>query len=268
MSQLIRTQRAITSTPKPMTKLTIATTALPEMDHRLVNLVDPVGHPAPQVLASCSPGPRILDQMSPSGSTTDASGTQPVKKNTQGPCRQLKTAKVTQLTNDRIIIGYGEQHRAAPMAEQNSALAHDVGHIMWTFCPMRWKSWKAMPEKMKNTSDLHQYFKEGCPKEFEDRQDSCVWLCSHFQEPGYMGSKFSEINVFADVYVQPGDELTEPLHPSVPPKYVSSIFLHHRPQSPYTPSMHSNQARRPPTPSPTLPPTSSKITKHLQTTCL
>ncbi|XP_050132445.1 uncharacterized protein LOC126608541 isoform X2 [Malus sylvestris] len=48
-----------------------------------------------------------------------------------------------------------------------------------------YKQWK---------SDLHQCFQqfddpqvtleEGCPKELKDRQDSWVWLCGHFQEPG------------------------------------------------------------------------------------
>ena len=74
-----------------------------------------------------------------------------MKKNTRGPCRQLKTAKVTRVTNGRIPIGYDERHRAAPTAEQHSALAHDIGHVVRTFCPMRWKSWKAMPEETKNT---------------------------------------------------------------------------------------------------------------------
>ncbi|KAB2635492.1 transposase tnp2 [Pyrus ussuriensis x Pyrus communis] len=47
-------------------------------------------------------------------------------------------------------------------------------------------------------SDLHQYFQQfddlqvaitkRCPKEFEDRQDSWVWLCGHFQEAGYVES--------------------------------------------------------------------------------
>ncbi|KAB2603080.1 hypothetical protein D8674_004085 [Pyrus ussuriensis x Pyrus communis] len=60
---------------------------------------------------------------------------------------------------------------------------------------------------------------EGCPKEFEDREDSWVWLCGHFQEPDYVdggteegGSKFPKIHVFADVYVWPRDELTKSLH--------------------------------------------------------
>ncbi|KAB2595960.1 hypothetical protein D8674_031410 [Pyrus ussuriensis x Pyrus communis] len=195
MSQLIRSRKAMTTTPT-----TTATTPT-EMDHKPVNPIDPV---------------------SPS------------------------TAKVTRVTNDRITIGYDERYRAAPTAEQHSALVHDIGH-------------KAMPEEVKNTvhNHLSVTLEEGCPKEFEDQENSWVWLCSHFQESGYvkkaktnkinrekktllhhsgsrpfsyrmevqrkvyikafisnfkMGSKFPEINIFADVYVWSRDELTESLH--------------------------------------------------------
>ncbi|BBG94611.1 Ankyrin repeat family protein [Prunus dulcis] len=71
-----------------------------------------------------------------------ASGSQPAKKNTRGPCRQLKTAKVTQVSKSRISIGYDERHRAAPTAELHSSLAHDIGHVVRTHCPMQWKSWR------------------------------------------------------------------------------------------------------------------------------
>ncbi|BBG93955.1 hypothetical protein Prudu_002115 [Prunus dulcis] len=80
---------------------------------------------------------------------TGASGSQPAKKNTRGPCRQLKTAKVTRVTNSRISIGYDERHRAAPTAELHSSLAHDIGHVVRTHCPMQWKSWRVMPDEIK-----------------------------------------------------------------------------------------------------------------------
>ncbi|CAL8083258.1 unnamed protein product [Prunus armeniaca] len=66
-----------------------------------------------------------------------------------GPCRQLKTAKVTRVTNSRISIGYDERHRAAPTADLHSSLAHDIGHVVRTHCPMQWKSWKVMPDEIK-----------------------------------------------------------------------------------------------------------------------
>ncbi|CAL9004845.1 unnamed protein product, partial [Prunus brigantina] len=221
------------------------------------------------------------------------------QRNTRGPCRQLKTAKVTRVTNSHTNIGYDERHRAVPTAELRSSLAHDIGHVVRTHFPMQWKSWKVMPNEIKtevrgqlsvcilnfnsfsfklyifvllNTnynledlddeslayvnrlfskrykqwkSDLHHHFEafddsqvdlqEGCPKELEGREDSWAWLCAHFQPPDYNkdqvnkgnrkkktllhhsgggGSKFTEIDVFGDVYVRPGNELAESLHRS------------------------------------------------------
>ncbi|CAL2257695.1 unnamed protein product [Prunus armeniaca] len=80
-----------------------------------------------------------------STNSTGASGSQPActfdffmaKKNTRGPCRQLKTAKVTRVTNSRISIGYDGRHRAASTAELHSSLAHDIGHVIRTYCPMQ-----------------------------------------------------------------------------------------------------------------------------------
>ncbi|TQD95195.1 hypothetical protein C1H46_019169 [Malus baccata] len=58
MSHLIRTRKAMTSTPSSTatpsltTTSTSVTTTLVEIDHRSVNPVDPVGPPIPQVQAS------------------------------------------------------------------------------------------------------------------------------------------------------------------------------------------------------------------------
>ncbi|CAL2238294.1 unnamed protein product [Prunus armeniaca] len=71
------------------------------------------------------------------------------KKNTRGPCRQLKTAKVTRVTNSRINIEYDERHQAAPTAELHNSLAHDIGHVVRTHCPMQWKFWKVIPDEVK-----------------------------------------------------------------------------------------------------------------------
>ncbi|KAB2619843.1 hypothetical protein D8674_037409 [Pyrus ussuriensis x Pyrus communis] len=290
MSHLIRTRRAMTSTPSPTATPSLTTTpttdatAPAKINHKPVNPAQASSTSSMALLVSAQrthQHPRTKDQMSSLGSTIDASGTQPAKKNTQGPCWQLKMAKVNQVTNSRIPIRYNERHRAAPTAEHHNALAHDIGHVVQTFCPLWWKSWKAMPEETKNTvrnqlsdmdddmfaylnwlfsehykqwkSDLHQCFQqfddlqvsldEGCLKELQDQQDSWVWLCGHFEEPGYVvrrrrrtkinkekktllhhsglrpfsyrmeeGSKFLEIDVFADIYVRHGDELTESLH--------------------------------------------------------
>ncbi|BBG96500.1 hypothetical protein Prudu_005321, partial [Prunus dulcis] len=145
-------------------------------------------------------------------------------RNTRGPRRQLKTAKVTRVTNSRINIGYDERHRAAPTAELHSSLAHrhwschseliarcngSLGRLRFAAsCPTnynlenldeeslayvnrlfseRYKQWK---------SDLHHHFEafddpqvalqKGCPKELEGREDSWAWLCTHFQAPAFV----------------------------------------------------------------------------------
>ncbi|KAB2617446.1 hypothetical protein D8674_013315 [Pyrus ussuriensis x Pyrus communis] len=239
MSHLIRTRRAMTSTPSlmatpssmatpsPTTTPTTVATAPVEKDHRPVN-------PASSTSLVALPVSARRTHRCPALQTIS-------KKNTWGPCWQLKTAKVTRVTNSGIPIKYDERHRATQTAEQHSALAHDIGHVVRIFCPMPWKSWKAMPEETKNTmrNQLSVVLKEGCPKELEDRQDSWICLCGHFQETGYVkkakvnkinrkkktllhysGSRpfcyrmeaWQKIDVFADVYVQPGDELTESLH--------------------------------------------------------
>ncbi|KAB2615047.1 hypothetical protein D8674_021635 [Pyrus ussuriensis x Pyrus communis] len=117
---------------------------------------------------------------------------------------------------------------ASGSQQQHSALAHDIGHVVRTYCPMRWKSWKTMPDKTnynfddingnmlvyvnrlfaerykQSESDLHQYFqtfddpqvalKEGCPKEVEDQKENWVWLCYHFQEPHNVKPKANKIS--------------------------------------------------------------------------
>ncbi|TQE08354.1 hypothetical protein C1H46_005982 [Malus baccata] len=207
------TSPRLTITPYPTTAPTIAVTAPAEMDHRPENPIDPVGPPIPQVPPHSRADVAIRIH-------NHVSGPQPAKKNIQRPCRQLKTVKFTRVTNDRITIGYDERHRAAPMLEQHSALVHNIGWKSWKamledvkntvhnhlstnynfdninndmlaylnqLFSKRYKQWK---------SDMHQYFlmfddpqvtlKEGCLKDFEDREDSCVWLCSYFHELGYV----------------------------------------------------------------------------------
>ncbi|KAB2622497.1 hypothetical protein D8674_024679 [Pyrus ussuriensis x Pyrus communis] len=100
-------------------------------------------------------------------------------------------------------------------------------------------------------SDLHKHYEKydglevilgvGCPIELVDCQDEWEWLCGHFQDEKYLlmkansinsskkkllhrsGSrrlsywlneqrKFPEIDMFKEVYVQLGDELTEQFH--------------------------------------------------------
>ncbi|KAB2608895.1 hypothetical protein D8674_012063 [Pyrus ussuriensis x Pyrus communis] len=136
------------------------------------------------------------------------------KKNTRGPCRQLKMAKVTRVTNRRITIGYDDRHRATPMVEQYSALAHDIGHVVQTDYPMQWKSWKATPDEMR-TKVRAQLLKKA--KANKSNQEKVTILHYSGLRPfSYrMEARWQEIDVFIDVYVRPDDELAESLHVSV-----------------------------------------------------
>ncbi|CAL2228417.1 unnamed protein product [Prunus armeniaca] len=279
MSNLIRSRKSVSATQSsPPPAQPSAATAPVEMDHLPVH---PRVSDAPTSSASSVAQLVSARRRQRLASTTDtistdasgASGSQPAKKNTWGLCRQLKTAKVTRVTN----IEYDERHQAAPTAELHNSLAHDIGHVVRTYFPMQWKSWKVVldgirlhqryillqtnynledlddeslayvnrffGERYKQwKSDLHHHFQafddpqvalqEGCLKELEGREDSWAWLYTHFQAPGYVnkatvnkgnrkkktllhhsgGSKFPEIDVFGDVYVQPGNELAESLH--------------------------------------------------------
>ncbi|TQD83579.1 hypothetical protein C1H46_030886 [Malus baccata] len=205
------------------------------------------------------------------------------KKNTRGPCRQLKTAKITRVTNRRITLGYDEQHRVALTTKQHSTLAHDIGHVLLTYCPMQWKSWKVMPDEMRNKTNynsedinndmlayVNRLFSERYKQWNSDLHNILRLMKIHrlvlrrvarrslrvgriirrgfaviFRSPAIRrrkptraignkktflhhsgsrpfsyrmearrrgGSKFPEIDVFSDVYVQPGDELPESFH--------------------------------------------------------
>ncbi|KAI5337666.1 hypothetical protein L3X38_016937 [Prunus dulcis] len=141
---LIRSRRAVTTTQssEPLAQPTSVATAPALMDHLAVG---PTRSQAPASSASSVAQPvsvrwRHRPASTTNTTSTDALGSQPVKKNTRRPCRQLKTAKVTRVTNSRINIGYDERHRAAPMAELYSSLAHDIGHVVQSHCPMKWNS--------------------------------------------------------------------------------------------------------------------------------
>ncbi|CAL9025681.1 unnamed protein product [Prunus brigantina] len=156
MSDLIRRRRAVmptqSSEPPAQPASTATTPAL--MDHMAVG---PVGSQAPASSASSMAQPISAKWRHQPTSTTDttlidASRSQPE------PCRQLKTAKVTRVTNSSINIGYDERHRAAPTVELHISLAHDIGHVVRTHCPMQWKSWKVMPDEIKTEVRGHFYY--------------------------------------------------------------------------------------------------------------
>ncbi|KAI5348850.1 hypothetical protein L3X38_001737 [Prunus dulcis] len=113
MSDLIRRGRSMTTAPSsdPPAMSASAATAPALLDHVVVGpgASQAPGSSASSVAQSASARRRhrptdTIDTTSTDG--TGASGSQPAKKNTRGPCRQLKTAKVTRVTNSRISIGY------------------------------------------------------------------------------------------------------------------------------------------------------------------
>ncbi|CAL2240279.1 unnamed protein product [Prunus armeniaca] len=153
MSDLIRRRRAVTTTPSsepPAQPVSAATApALMEQDHVLAG---PRGSYAAASSSSSVVQPLSARRRHRPATTTDTTSTDgtgaseapPVlsypfaaKRNTRGPCQQLKTGKVTRMTNSRISIRYDERHRAAPTADLHSSLAHDIGHVVWTHCPMQ-----------------------------------------------------------------------------------------------------------------------------------
>ncbi|BBH01519.1 hypothetical protein Prudu_011806 [Prunus dulcis] len=177
-----------------------AATAPALMDHLAVG---PAGSQAPASSTSSVAQPVSARRRHRPASTTDttstdASGSQPAKKNTRGPCRQLKMAKVTRVTNSHINIGYDERHRAAPTAELHSSLAHDIGHVIRSYCPMQWKSWKVMPDETKtavrgqlstnyNLEDLDEESLAYVNRLFSERYKQ--WksnLHHHFQAPAFV----------------------------------------------------------------------------------
>ncbi|TQE13560.1 hypothetical protein C1H46_000891 [Malus baccata] len=147
------------------------------------------------------------DMASTSASTSDTTHL--------GKITKLKTGKVTRVTSDCITIRYNERHRATSTVEQHSSLAHDMGHVVRTECPMLWKLWHEISTKTKNLvrnyllkNNLHKHYElfddpnvaldEGCPLELEDRPDEWAWLCNHFQGPTYVDVGFQILNETLD----------------------------------------------------------------------
>ncbi|BBG97822.1 Ankyrin repeat family protein [Prunus dulcis] len=117
------------------------------------------------------------------------------QKNTRGPCRQLKTAKVTWVTNSRISIGYDERHRAAPTAELHSSLATTLATVMPDEIKAEVRGQLSTNYNLEDLDEesltyVNRLFAEsrssgGFPKELEGREDSWEWLCAHFQAPEF-----------------------------------------------------------------------------------
>ncbi|TQD72319.1 hypothetical protein C1H46_042150 [Malus baccata] len=50
----------------------------------------------------------------------------------------------------KITITWDPRHCAAATKEQHSALATDVGSVIRSHCPLRWKSWRTLPQETKD----------------------------------------------------------------------------------------------------------------------
>ncbi|BBH05066.1 hypothetical protein Prudu_016352 [Prunus dulcis] len=155
MSDLIRRGRSMTTAPSsdPPAQSASAATAPALLDHVVVG---PGVSQAPASSASSVRSQLVLG--GGTGPPTPSTRHRPTvlvprdhsqRRRTPRTVSSLKTAKVTRVTNSRISIGYDERHRAAPTAELHSSLAHDIGHVVRTHCPMQWKSWRVMPDEIK-----------------------------------------------------------------------------------------------------------------------
>ncbi|CAL8121371.1 unnamed protein product [Prunus armeniaca] len=151
MSDLIRRRRSVTTTPSsdPPPQSASAATAPAQMDQLAVGPWGPRRqlHRLHQWRSLLAPGGVIGLSAPPTPHRLMLRAHS--QKNTRGPCQQLKTAKVTWVTNSRINIVYDKRHRAAPTPELHSSLGQDIGHVLRTHCPMQWKSWKVMPDEIK-----------------------------------------------------------------------------------------------------------------------
>ncbi|BBN67320.1 hypothetical protein Prudu_41S000200 [Prunus dulcis] len=124
-----------------------AATAPALMDHLAVG---PAGSQAPASSASSVAQPVSARRRHRPASTTDTTSTDASGKERTPEGRVgNEDGEGHPVTNSRINIGYDERHRAAPTAELHSSLAHDIGHVIRSYCPMQWKSWKVMPDETK-----------------------------------------------------------------------------------------------------------------------
>ncbi|KAB2630965.1 hypothetical protein D8674_008484 [Pyrus ussuriensis x Pyrus communis] len=172
MSHLIRTWRPMTSTPSLTTTPTTAATTPVEMDHRPVNLVNPVGPLVPQAQASSTSScPCTIDQMSPSGSTIDASSTW----TWTGTCSRTSISSSPNATSSGRVT----------CTNVSSSL------MIRRSLSRRVKKVKAKKINREKKTLLHHYGSRPFSYKMEAQ-----W----------------KIDIFADVYVWPGNKLTKSLH--------------------------------------------------------
>ncbi|BBH07574.1 HXXXD-type acyl-transferase family protein, partial [Prunus dulcis] len=146
--------RSMTSAPSsdPPAQSASAATAPALLDHVVVG---PGASQVPASSASSVAQPAsarrrhrptdTIDTTSTDG--TGASGSQPEEH--PRIVSSAEDGEGHRVTNSRISIGYDERHRLHRRQELHSSLAHDIGHVVRTHCPMQWKSWRVMPDEVK-----------------------------------------------------------------------------------------------------------------------
>ncbi|KAB2627056.1 hypothetical protein D8674_020674 [Pyrus ussuriensis x Pyrus communis] len=115
-----------------------------------------------------------------------------------GPCKLLKTAKITCTMTEKITIMWDPQH--------HNALAIDIGLVIRNHSPLLWESWRVVSAKYINEICTGRFtqWKSNLHKHYEKYDGPEVALAVG-------GSKFPEIGMFNEVYVRPGNELAKQL---------------------------------------------------------
>ncbi|CAN6695055.1 unnamed protein product [Malus baccata var. baccata] len=218
--------------PTPFTEATPTVSQVPVSSTSLVS-VEPF---STRRLHRCHRDPEPSDHTS-SASRVEGEASHPGFSPFKGPSRMLKQTQRVRLTDSKIKIEYDPQHRGAATSQQHSSVGSSCGVFIRQNCPMQWESWAEIFEETKKLviydlrdislkvmaylegtlatrykhwkNNLHTYFKQwddlkiAClhgPIELQDRPEDWEWLCKHFTDPNFVGSKFPEIDLFEDVY--------------------------------------------------------------------
>ncbi|CAL9016865.1 unnamed protein product [Prunus brigantina] len=201
MSNLIRSCKAVStgqSSPPPAQPTAITAPAQmeqlsrdPPTSHAPASSASSVAQPLSARHRHCPPS--MSDTTSTDG--TGASGSQPAKKNTRGPCRQLKTAKVTRVGCPKELEG------------QEDSWAWLCGHFQES-------DYVKVAKANKGNRNKKTFLHHSGSKPFSYRMEA----------RRRRGSKFPEIDVFGNVYVRAGNELAESLHATMVER--SQMVLH------------------------------------------
>ncbi|KAI5343635.1 hypothetical protein L3X38_011511 [Prunus dulcis] len=99
----------------------------------------------PALSASAATAPALLDHVvvGPGPSQAPASSVSSVAQPASARRRHRPTDTIETTSTD------GTGASESQPVELHSSLAHDIGHVVRTHCPMQWKSWRVMPDEIK-----------------------------------------------------------------------------------------------------------------------